>query len=97
MKLDHDAIRRAYPQAITIDDTYGALDKDGNKFDIDNAKVLEVLPLIREEKRVSFQKLKRAQAFKEEADPLYLKAQRGEATLEEWKAKVEEIRNRYPY
>jgi hypothetical protein len=33
-------------------------------------------------------------AFTEEADPIFFKAQRGEATTEEWLAKVEEIRSR---
>ena len=36
-------------------------------------------------------------AFQREADPLFFKAQRGEATIEEWQAKVTEIRSRYPY
>jgi hypothetical protein len=36
-------------------------------------------------------------AFVSEADPLFFKAQRGEATIEEWQAKVAEIRARYPY
>jgi hypothetical protein len=39
----------------------------------------------------------RAAAYSTEADPLFFKAQRGEATIEEWEAKVEEIRQRYPY
>jgi hypothetical protein len=39
----------------------------------------------------------RANAYREEADPLFFKAQRGEADMAEWEAKVEEIRNRYPY
>jgi hypothetical protein len=39
----------------------------------------------------------RATAYTTEADPLFFKAQRGEATIEEWQAKVEEIRTRYPY
>lgn len=38
----------------------------------------------------------RAIAYREEADPLFFKAQRGEATMEEWQAKVEEIKARYP-
>ena len=33
--------------------------------------------------------------YENEADPLYFKAQRGEATMEEWLAKVDEIKNRY--
>ena len=30
MSLDHEAIRKAYPNAVTIDDGTGAFDKDGN-------------------------------------------------------------------
>ena len=39
----------------------------------------------------------RASAYATEADPLFFKAQRGEATMDEWNAKVAEIRARYPY
>ena len=42
-------------------------------------------------------KASRANAYAQEADPLFFKAQRGEATTEEWEAKVAEIRNRFPY
>jgi hypothetical protein len=42
-------------------------------------------------------KRQRANAYTEEADPLFFKAQRGEILLTEWEAKVDEIRNRYPY
>lgn len=38
----------------------------------------------------------RAQAYREESDPLFFKAQRGEATTEEWLAKVQEIKDRFP-
>ena len=30
MALDHEAIRKAYSNAVTIDDSRGAFDKDGN-------------------------------------------------------------------
>jgi len=36
-------------------------------------------------------------AYATESDPLFFKAQRGEATIEEWQAKAAEIRSRYPY
>ena len=39
----------------------------------------------------------RAAAYAAEADPLFFKAQRGEATMDEWTAKVQEIRARFPY
>lgn len=39
----------------------------------------------------------RAAAYVAEADPLFFKSQRGEATTAEWEAKVAEIKARYPY
>ena len=39
----------------------------------------------------------RATAYRNEADPLFFKAQRGEATTDEWTAKVAEIKARFPY
>jgi len=38
----------------------------------------------------------RRSAYIVEADPLFFKAQRGEATMEEWQAKVAEIKTRWP-
>lgn len=43
------------------------------------------------------QRRRRARAFAAEADPLFFKIGRGEATNEEWLAKVAEIRARFPY
>jgi len=38
----------------------------------------------------------RRAAYIAEADPLFFKAQRGEATLDEWQTKVAEIKARFP-
>jgi hypothetical protein len=38
----------------------------------------------------------RRTAYINEADPLFFKAQRGEATIDEWNAKVAEIKARFP-
>lgn len=38
----------------------------------------------------------RAAAYREEADPLFFKSQRGECSAEEWQAKIAEIRARFP-
>lgn len=43
------------------------------------------------------QQAARAAAYRAEADPLFFMSQRGEATTEEWLAKVAEIKSRYPY
>jgi hypothetical protein len=43
------------------------------------------------------QQAARASAYSLEADPLFFMSQRGEATVEEWLAKVAEIKARFPY
>jgi hypothetical protein len=43
------------------------------------------------------QEFNRQAAYTQEADPLFFKWQAGEATKEEWEAKREEIRQRFPY
>lgn len=53
----------------------------------------DVLPGLMREKV----ELDRAAAYRLEADPLFFKAQRGEATTDEWTAKVAEIKARFPY
>jgi hypothetical protein len=44
-----------------------------------------------------FIRMERAYAYSQESDPLFFKSRRGEATEAEWLAKVEEIKERYPY
>lgn len=43
------------------------------------------------------QHVMRSMAYTSEADPLFFKWQAGEGTEQEWRAKREEIRGRYPY
>ena len=39
MSLDHKAIRKAYPNAVTIDDGTGAFDKDGKSITLEQSKI----------------------------------------------------------
>ena len=39
MNLDHEAIRKAYPDAVTIDDSTGAFDSSGNSITLDQIKI----------------------------------------------------------
>ena len=39
----------------------------------------------------------RESAYRAESDSLFFKAQRGEATIQEWQNKVAEIKARFPY
>lgn len=43
------------------------------------------------------QEASRRAAYAEEADPLFFMVQRGEATMKDWLAKIEEIKARFPY
>ncbi len=97
MKLNHEAIRKAYPQAVYIADGTGAFDAAGNQVQLDQAKVDAAAVIVAQEQAIEQVRRKRAAAYAAEADPLFFKAQRGEATIEEWEAKVAEIRTRYPY
>ena len=48
------------------------------------------------EERTEMARMQRHAAYIAEADPLFFKAQRGEATMEQWQDKVAEIKSRYP-
>ena len=39
MMLDHKAIYKAYPDAITVDDSTGAFDKDGKSVTLEQSKI----------------------------------------------------------
>ena len=39
MGLDHEAIRKAYSNAVTIDDGAGAFDASGNSISLDQSKI----------------------------------------------------------
>ena len=39
MNLDHEAIRKAYPDAVTIDDGTGVFKADGSKITLEQSKV----------------------------------------------------------
>ena len=95
--MNHSAIYRAYPNVVTIDDGAGAFDADGKPVQLDQAKVDAAAVIVAEEQALAAAQRNRATAYTAEADPLFFKSQRGEATIEEWEAKVEEIRTRYPY
>lgn len=43
------------------------------------------------------QEAARKKAYTNTSDPIFFMAQRGEATMEEWRIKVDEIKAAYPY
>jgi hypothetical protein len=93
--MRHEAIYNLYPNVRSVDDGAGAFDAQGNQVTVDEVAVtaeIERLIPIKAAEEASHQ---RQQAYTAESDPLFFKAQRGEATMEEWQAKVAEIKARY--
>jgi len=94
--MRHEAIRNLYPNVVTIDDGAGAFDAQGNQVTVDEAAVAAEIQRLQPFKAAEQAKRNRKAAYISEADPLFFKAQRGEATMEDWQAKVAEIKNRFP-
>jgi hypothetical protein len=94
--MRHEAIYNLYPNVVTIDDGAGAFDAQGDQVTIDESAVATEI-----ERLIPIQLAKEAtenrrNAYIAEADALFFKTQRGEATMEEWQAKVAEIKARFP-
>jgi hypothetical protein len=81
------ADRMCWEHAIVIQD--GVTKPTKAEFD---AKLIEVQAQYQAQQTEG----NRRAAYIAEADPLFFKAQRGEATMEEWQAKVTEIKARFP-
>ena len=94
--MNHEAIYALYPQVVTIDDGAGAFDVQGNKVEIDEVAVAAEAVRLEAIEAVKRIEASRKAAYIAEADPLFFKWQAGEGTQEEWQAKREEIRQRYP-
>ena len=54
-------------------------------------------PEVQHTRAVRAVEAQRAQAYRDEADPLFFRYQAGEATKEEWEQARQAVRDRYPY
>ena len=92
MALDHDAIYSAYAGVVvTIDDSRGAFDKDGNQVEIDSAKVTAARKAIDDAYAATQYQRDRRKAFASVGDQLdmqYWDAVNGTTTWKDHVAKV---------
>jgi hypothetical protein len=93
--MRHQAIVNLYKNVVGINDS-GAFDINEKLVAIDEQAVqAEVARLTAlEPARIATEN--RRAAYISEADPLFFKWQAGEATQEEWAAKRQEIKERFP-
>jgi hypothetical protein len=97
--VDYGAILAAkYPgRSFTVGDTYESLvSNDGGPLPTQEDLDAVWPEVLRDATNAAASDARHA-AFIAEADPLFMKWQAGEATKQEWLAKREEIRQRYPY
>ena len=93
MGLDHEAIRKAYPDAVTIDDATGAFKQDGTPISlvqsaIDSARAT----LDAEAAAIAYQGQRKAEypPIEDQLDTIYHSGVAG------WKTKIKAIKDKYP-
>jgi len=89
MALDHDAIRKAYPNAAMIDDGTGAFDVNGNKITIEQSKVNAART---ELAKLDYQR-KRSREYPPVVDQLDDIYHNG---IDAWKATIKTTKDKYP-
>ena len=103
MSLDHEAIRKAYPNAVTIDDSTGAFDASGNAISLDNSLVTAArTTLDNEAAQTLYQRQRTGEAgttdtiyasIGDQLDMKYKDAVNGTTT---WKDHVAAVKAKYP-
>ena len=94
MALDHEAIYKAYAgTVVTIDDSGGAFDKDGNKVTLEQSKIDAARTTINNELSATKYQRDRAAEYPSVVDQLDLIYHSG---INAWKAKIKETKDKYP-
>ena len=91
--LDHTAIRKAYPDAVTIDDGTGAFDKDGKSITLEQSKIDAArTTLDAEAAAIAYQGQRKAEypSIEDQLDDIYHNGVAG------WKTKIKAIKDKYP-
>ena len=93
MSLDHEAIRKAYPDAVTIDDSTGAFKTDGSKINLVQSDIDAARTTINNELAATKYQRDRAAEYPSVVDQLDLIYHSG---IDVWKAKIKETKDKYP-
>ena len=97
--FNHDAIYRAYPNAVTIDDGTGALDADGNQITLDQSLVDAAAAEIAAELAATEYQRQRAPEYPSLAtlaDALYWNSTGDSTKLDEYYAACAAVKAKYP-
>jgi hypothetical protein len=84
--MNHKAIYKLYPQVVTVDDTAGAFDKDGNKVEIDLAAVNAWV----DPDAYKYARAAEYPSITDQLDTLY------HGGYDAWKAQIQAVKERFP-
>jgi len=97
--MNHEAIYRAYPTVVMIDDSTGAFDADGNQVTLDQVLVDAELAKINAEQAATAYQRKRAPEYPpaaDLADGLYWASKGDNTKLTEYYEACEAVKTKYP-
>ena len=84
--MNHDAIYALYPNVVTVDDTAGAMDANGDTVEVDMTQVNAwVNPNAYQQKRLA-----EYPTWNEQLDNIYHNG------IDAWKADIKAIKDKYP-
>ena len=84
--MNHNAIYALYPTVVTVDDTAGAMDKDGNKVTIDMSAVNAWV----DPEAYKYQRAQEYPSIPDQLDTLY------HSGLDAWKAQIKTVKDKFP-
>jgi hypothetical protein len=84
--MNHKAIYALYPQVVSVDDTAGAFDAQGNKVEID----LAVVNAWVDPDTYKYQRAKEYPSYADQFDTIFHEG------LDAWKAQIQAVKNKYP-
>tara|TARA_R100001510_G_scaffold1987_1_gene1575 strand:- start:19 stop:306 length:288 start_codon:yes stop_codon:yes gene_type:complete len=93
MPLDFEAIRKAYPDAVTIDDGTGAFKADGSKINLVQSKIDTARTTLNAEAAaIAYQGQRKAEypSIEDQLDDIYHNG------IDAWKATIKTIKDKYP-
>jgi hypothetical protein len=93
MSLDHEAIRKAYPDAVTVDDGTGAFKADGTQITLVQSDIDAARTTLNNELAATKYQRDRAAEYPSVVDQLDLIYHSG---VDAWKAKIKETKDKYP-
>jgi hypothetical protein len=84
--MNHNAIREIYTNVVTIDDTAGAFDAQGNQVDID----IDAVNAWVDPDTYKYQRAQEYPSIPDQLDTLY------HSGLDAWKAQIKTVKDKFP-